>query len=68
MISGAWMICFGVAALLVGLAYRVARKPCSHMWKTDATFDVLYQGKALPQHIDYVLRCEHCGEIQKRRI
>lgn len=57
----------GVMAIMVAVAIRIARKSCEHKW---AELDVIkvFEGGARPVERIYVLRCEHCGDIRKRRV
>jgi hypothetical protein len=45
-----------------------AIKGCRHRWKQIGKHNVYgYTNKELPLYYDYVLQCEKCGDIRRRR-
>ena len=40
---------------------------CEHKWKIIQQDEVYQRHPSIPTYIDYVLQCEKCGNIKKKR-
>lgn len=72
------LVCLAVALVrLDEIKELIAEQPtapsCDHKWKTIHERDVYVEGvdegapNARPIHQDYILQCEHCGDIKMVR-